>query len=172
MARRHARFVRPNPRTKMWIGAGVGDETLSGSTLTFSSSYSAGALLLRPFTILRTRMDILFYSDQEAADETYHGTYGEVIVTDAAVAVGVTALPNPSGVSGDPEQDWFVWQAMSGRAVVTAVGNEGLAGWHYVIDSKAMRKVGPSDDSVTMIDMEGAAGARIVTNGRQLIQLH
>ena len=64
MARRvaRARFVRPAPRTKMWIGAGVGITTALGSTTQLISLLSAGALLLRPFTILRTHQEVFWFS--------------------------------------------------------------------------------------------------------------
>ncbi len=178
MARRtRGRFVRPQPRTKMWIGQGVGISTLTASSKNLVSTLSAGALLLRPFTILRTHMEIVLVSDQEVAVEFPACSYGEIVVTDTAAAIGVTAVPNPSGVSGDPEADWYVWQAMFTKFLIDINGTDGIgldadAGHHYVIDSKAMRKVGPDDDVVAMATMETAFGAVIHTNGRQLIQLH
>ena len=175
MARRpsRGRFVRPAPRTKMWIGSGVGVTTVSSATTVLVSSLSAGALLLRPFTILRTRMEISVFSDQAAASETALGSYGEIIVTEAASAAGIGSIPNPSGISGDPEADWYLWQALSYRFVhQTSVGQLGDALTHYTIDSKAMRKVGPDDDAVAVYDNELTPGLSIVTNGRQLVQLH
>ena len=173
MARRRSRFVRPAPRTKMWIGAGVGSTTVAGAVKALVSTLTAGALLLRPFTILRTRQLILLTSDQEAVDETVICSYGKIIVTDTAAALGITALPNPSGISGDPEADWFVWQAMSVQfRFASGVGFDANAGEHFVIDSKAMRKVGPDDDVATLIDNETTSGLNITTNGRMLIQLH
>ena len=155
MANRHRRqgFVRPPARTKMWIGVGVGSTIIASAITVLISSLSAGALLLRPFTILRTRQDILFKSDQEAADETPHGSLGQIVVTTNASGIGVTALPNSSGVDGDPGADWFVWQGLSvGFTFGSGVAFDANAGMHYVIDSKAMRKVGPNDDIVTLYD--------------------
>ena len=74
-------FVRPPKRTVMWIGAGIGLGTFAGSTLALVSTLSAGALLLRPFTVMRTRMDLLIATDQAAADETPHGSYGKIVAT-------------------------------------------------------------------------------------------
>ena len=62
-----------------------------------------GALALRPFTILRTRMLIGLKSDQGAATEQQIVSYGKIVVSDDAAAVGLTAFPNPSGISGDPD---------------------------------------------------------------------
>ncbi len=172
-ARRRGVFVRPPGRTKMWIGAGVGSTSLSGNAKTFVSSLSGGALLLRPFTILRTRMEVFIHSDQSAASETLVAAYGKIVVTDTAAAIGVTAIPDPSGISGAPEAAWFVWQAMANRFLFgSSIGFDGSVGHHYEIDSKSMRKVGPDDDVVGIAAMETVAGATMITHGRMLIQLH
>ena len=108
MARRSRSFSRPPPRTKMWIGAGVGDTVISAATKSLISILSAGALFLRPFTILRTRMLIYWVSDQQTGTEQSFGTYGRIVVTDTAAALGVTAIPDPSVFAGDPEASWLV----------------------------------------------------------------
>jgi len=41
-----------------------------------------------------------------------------------------------------------------------------------VIDSKAMRKVGPNQDIAGMFSSESNAGALLTIQGRLLIQLH
>ena len=173
MARRRSRFVRSAKSTKIWIGAGVGFSAPVASATLLVASLSAAALLLRPFTILRTRMFLHYSSDQQAVGEEPFGSYGQIVVSEQAVAIGVTAIPNPSGVSGDPEADWFVWQAVSSRIkFASAVGFEESVGVQYVIDSKAMRKVDSNQDVVTIFDQESAFGASLTTNGRMLIQLH
>ena len=177
MARRRARFVRSAPRTKMWIGQGVGETSVGASAKVFVSSLSAGALFLRPFTILRTHMLITVYSDQSTAIETTFGAFGKIVVTDTAAAIGVTAVPDPSGIAGDPEADWYVWQALQNRFFIdidgaAGVGVDSRASQQYVIDSKAMRKVGPDDNEVSMVSNDAAVGFILTTIGRQLIQLH
>jgi len=176
MARRtRGRFVRPSPRTKIWIGSGVGSTTQASAGSVLVSSLSAGALALRPFTILRTRVVIQYESDQTGASERAQGTYGKIVVTEAASAVGVTAIPNPSGIDGDPDSDWFVWQAMQNSfQFISGVGvHAGNAvNREYVIDSKAMRKVGADDDIATVFDQQTSNGSILFTNGRMLIQLH
>ena len=174
MARRHAtRFIRPVPRTKMWIGSGVGVTMLTASTKHLVSTLSAGALLLRPFTILRTHMQLLFESDQSTVGELPFGAYAKIIVTDTAAAIGVTAVPDPSLISGDPEAGWFISQPLICRTfgIVTA-GFDGNSGHQYTIDSKSMRKVGPDDNIVGMATLDSAVGANLTTIGRMLIQLH
>ena len=75
MARRvsRARFIRPAPRTKMWIGDNVGTTVLTAATNTLVAGLNAAALLLRPFTILRTRIVIQYRSDQQAVTELPFG---------------------------------------------------------------------------------------------------
>ena len=176
MARRAARgrFVRPNPRTKMWIGAGVGRTTIVAGSKQFISSLSAGALLLRPFTILRTRMLISFFSDQEAADEGPFGSYGRIVVTDTAAAVGVTAIPDPGSTTGDPDAGWFVHQPVWTQLQIIGGISAAIVSSpnSYVVDAKAMRKVGPDDNIVSMFSEEAGVGAFLTTQGRMLIQLH
>ena len=173
MARTRSRFVRPPPRTKIWVGAGVGETTLAASATTLIGTAGAAILALRPFTIFRTRMDVLYRSDQAAVSESPFGTLGLIVVTDNATTVGVTAIPNPSGVSGDQDASWLVWQGLSvSFTFLSSVGFYADSGHHYTIDSKSMRKVGANDDIAIMVDQENAVGSTIVTNGRMLLQLH
>ena len=157
----------------MWIGDGVGLTTIVASANGLVGLLSAGALLLRPFTILRTRMLISFESDQIAASERPFGSFGEIVVTSTASAIGATAIPSPGSTTGDPNADWFVHQNMAASLqFLSGVGFEGNEATHYVVDSKAMRKVGPDDDVVLMFQEEGGFGAVLGTQGRRLIQLH
>jgi len=159
----------------MWIGMGVGLTTIVASTEQLIGSLSAGAQLLRPFTILRSRLLISYESDQLAASERSFGTYGEIVVTDRAVSVGTTAIPDPSATDGNPEADWFLFQTCysSFRFATSAAFNSGDGASHqYVVDSKAMRKVGPDDDIVSKFSEVGGFGAVLGTFGRRLIQLH
>ena len=173
MARR-TRFVRPAPRTKMWIGAGVGSTTIVASADQVIFTYSAAVLTLRPFTILRTRMTCSFESDQSTAAERPEGDFGIIVVTETAAALGTTAIPDPSSTDGNPEADWFVHQPM--MTTIQVSGTPGVA-WspaasYYTIDSKAMRKVGPDDDAVGIFSETSGSGAVLISRGRQLIQLH
>jgi len=174
MARRggHAIVRSGAKRTTTWIGDRADAAVLAGSTKTLFLSLSAGALLLRPFTIVRTHLEIYFRSDQQAASENAQGAFGEIVVNDIAAALGATAVPGPVT---NPEDDWFVYQGLSNSIVfTTGVGyNEGDgAGVRYTIDSKAMRKVDAGDDVITVIELSTAPGATIMLEGRQLIKLH
>ncbi len=173
MARGRTRFVRPPPRTKMWIGWGVGETNITASAVQLVASFSAGALLLRPFTVLRTRGIVRLESDQVTTTERPRLYLGSIVVTDAAVAIGATAIPDPSGEDGNPEADWYVYQPLfSPFVLISAAGFEAGAGTEYIIDSKAMRKIGPDDDVAIMSSETAGKGAILSTGGRQLIQLH
>ena len=175
MARRltRPRFVRPAPKTKVWLGLGIGTQVITASTIHLLGVFNAAALATRPFTILRTRMLLTFESDQISASERPFGGFGMTIANDVAVGVGITALPDPGSVSGDTDADWFVYESLlSSFKVVTAVGVDAQMATQYTVDSKAMRKVGPNDDLAMLFSEEGAVGAFINIQGRMLIQLH
>ncbi len=171
--RRSSRFVRPASRTKMWIGKGVGQTVITASTKHLISTLSAGALALRPFTILRTRMLCTLESDQTVAIERPTGSLGSIVVTDTAAAIGVTAVPDPSVIAGAPEAAWFAVQQLHASFIqVTSAGFEATGSSQYEIDDHSMRKVSIDDDVVMMFTEFGAGGARLFTMGRTLIQLH
>ena len=164
------RFVRPAPKTKIWIGAGIAEVTLVSNAEALVAVYSAAILAFRPFTILRTRLEINFRSDQVGSTEVPTGVYGEIIVKETATGIGVTALP---GTITDPEADWYVYQGMTcAFEVVTAAGFMTPAGSSWTVDSKAMRKVGPTDDLAACFQMRNVGGGLLNVEGRQLIQLH
>ncbi len=118
-------------------------------------------------------MLVTYRSDQTGTTERPFGSLGHIVITETASAAGIASIPSPSGISGDPEADWFVWQAMFGGLLsITQIGIVTQEAVQYIIDSKAMRKVGPDDDLVGVFSQENAVGGIINTNGRRLIQLH
>ena len=82
--------------------------------------------------------------------------------------MGVTAVPTPSADSGSDL--WFAHEyfAQSGSAV-----NSGRAGWNYVLDSKAMRRVDQGQDIVVVAEITPISDGMIITvGGRMLIKLN
>ncbi len=173
MARRtkgFARFIRPAPKTKIWIASGIPAATITTNAKVLMTVLNAAALALRPFTILRTRVFCTFLSDQGAASEVPTGAYGKIIVKETASAIGVTAVPGPLT---EADADWFVYQGMTSHFdLATAVGFNEPGGQRFDIDSKAMRKVGPTDDLVSVFEARATGGAFLNIEGRTLIQLH
>ena len=115
-------------------------------------------------------MDMLLTSDQVVAFEDPGGAYGMIVVKETAAAIGITAVPTPFA---EGDADYFVYQGMTvSFTFVSGVGVDGNAGSHYIVDSKAMRKVGPTDDIVSVFESRNAGGMFLNVEGRTLIQLH
>jgi len=87
-------------------------------------------------TVRRTRGMISIASDQGLVPETQLGAFGAIVVTDAAAAIGVTAMPDP--VSDASDDGWFLWVPFF-QTSVTNVNSRQSVEYHF--DSKAMRKV-------------------------------
>ncbi len=166
------RVARGPRRETVWFEFGIQVISIDTSGVALASSLNAAALSLRPFTIIRSRFEVLLFSDQKAASETQAAGLGFAVVSDQAVAIGVTAVPTPLTDLGSDL--WFVLQLMMARfELVSAVGVDGNVGQHYTIDSKAMRKVDVGQDLVETIEVSSASGGTtIVTGGRMLIKLH
>ncbi len=172
MARRKAfaRFVRPPARTTVWFNHGLGPVTVAGSSASLYSSYNAAALAFRPFTIIRTRLLVHFESDQVAAIEKPSGAFGGIVVKEDAQAIGITAIPTPIS---DTDAEWAFFQGMTTSfTFITGVGFDADSGSRYIIDSKAMRKVGINETYVTVVENRIAVGSITSVEGRQLIKLH
>ncbi len=134
-------------------------------------SLTAAELALRPFTVVRVRGKFAIRSDQLAATEDYSGALGYAVVSDQAVAIGVTAVPTSAA---DQSSDlWFVYELWFG-SVQVATG----AGFQDVMrersyDSKAMRKVEDGMDLVVVLESSSlSSGLVFEHSSRLLIKLH
>ncbi len=172
MARRFTqRPVRSTKRTSIWIGVTVAPAVVPASNAILLATLNAAALALRPFTVVRSRFDLRWASDQAAAAEDPFGSFGAMVVTDTAAALGITAIPDPGS---NQDSDWFIWQGLSVVfSLATAVGIDANGGARYDVDSKSMRKVGADDDIVFVVSNLNAADGGVITiNGRMLLKLH
>ena len=147
----------------------------SPSTAVFLGSLSAGALAIRPFTVIRTRGTFFVSSDQAAATERYGCALGNCVISDQASAVGVTAIPTP--ITDDNSDLWFQYEYLMGQFVFgTAVGfTDGATGGVQVpIDSKAMRKVEEGSDLAVVVENSSLSTSGCRTQGylRHLVKLH
>jgi len=159
-------------RETQWLALDPVSNTLAaGSTAVISNTMTAAELALRPFTVVRTRGVLFVESDQSAASEFYHAGFGAAVVSDQAVAIGVTAVPTPDT---DRSSDlWFLYEEAWGRLVVgdvTGFLNDGMS---KDFDSRAMRKV-EEGSQITFVKETSAisTGAVVKTAGRVLIKLH
>ncbi len=175
MARGHRNFrsnlIRTGRKTFWFGGVFVRSDITAINTAVLTTSLTAAALALRPFTIVRTRGIVTLRSDQIAATEQQQAAYGLTVVSDQAVAVGVTAVPSPVA---DSQSDWFVYQPMIGAfSFATAIGFEQVGLERYEIDSKAMRKVEEGQDVISVVESGAATGGITVSEfNRILIKLH
>ena len=170
MARVHRRgFVRPAAKTKIWAGVGVGVVSI-GNVNQLYGVMNAAFLALRPFTILRTRLELVFESDQAAVTERPSGAFGIIVVSSQAVAAGAASCPSPITNIDD---DFLVYQGLASPFVfLSSVGFQNGSNTNYVVDSKAMRKVGPNEELVLVTHLRGALGGLLSSEGRMLVQLH
>ena len=145
--------------------------TLAAGAQVLFSSLNAAALALRPFTIVRTRGLLSVFSDQQASSEVFFGAAGDVVVTEQATGVGITAVPVPMA---NQNSDWFWFEFFSGNfRQASAVGIMAGEVSRTVIDSKAMRKVDEGDDLATIVDNgSSTTGINFLLLNRTLIKLH
>ncbi len=160
-------------RKTFWVGGTIVNSNLAGAnSALIVTSLSAGALALRPFTVVRTRGVWGFFSDQVAADEDQQVAYGGIVVSDEAVAVGITAVPTP--VEQDSSSWLFYDMAFQRFEQQSAVGIQpNMIPQRYVVDSKSMRKVEEGQDLIDIIQNGSSAeGANVVMYTKTLIKLH
>ncbi len=159
-------------RETLWIPAPAADTTLgAASTAAIIGSFSAAALALRPFTIVRTRGFLHIRSDQTAATENWGASYGLAVVSDQAVAIGVTAVPTPETDKGSDL--WFVYESIYGQFTLGSQVAFTEVGYFKDFDSRAMRKVEDGQDLIIAIETPSISGsARVMDTLRMLIKLH
>ncbi len=161
------------PRESLWLFANVAGATLaSASTASLLFSYNAAALALRPFTIVRTRGVFGVKSDQIATQEDFDAAVSMSVVSDQAVAIGVTAVPTPATDMGSDM--FFVYEMLFGTYEDrTAAGFESNGLTSMQFDSKAMRRVNDDQDlAVTLETSSVSNGVNVRLGFRQLIKLH
>ncbi len=161
-------------RETLWIAAVDNGQfsTLLSNAAVFFSSLNVAALALRPFTVVRVRGLLTVKSDQIANIEQGNIAAGIAVVSDQAVAVGVTAMPTPVTESGSDL--WMFHQFLTfGFVISSAVGIAAPGITQMVIDNKAMRKVAEGEDLVTLVENESTtAGCQFKLSTRVLIKLH
>jgi len=153
----------------IWIGAGLATQNVPASSAFLMSTLSVGALLLRPFTVIRSRILLSYVTDQISADEHPAGAFGKIIVKADASDIGITAVPTPIA---SPDAEWYVYQGCDDDfGFITGVGF-GRIGRQYEIDAKSMRKVGINENLIGVFENRAAFGANVSVEGRTLIKLH
>ena len=173
MARKSG-FVRRNGvmrRETMWLGATFTVNTLaSTNAVALTASLDTAELALRPFTVVRVRGGMHVRSDQTGASEAFGVQMGLCVVSDQAVAIGVTAVPTPD--TDQASDAWFVYeQYLSRFEFISGVGVDTDSGRYVPYDSKAMRKVEDGFDVIQVIECPSTS-AQVSDAFRMLIKLH
>ena len=160
-------------------GSGVRRQTeWQAIPIVSSSQASIGGVILnvptaaldaqRPFTVVRTIITGHLISDQSAGGEVQLAAVGFAVVSDQALAVGITSVPTPIT---DAQSDlWFLhdWVLGSGSAV-----NDGRVGFGFKIESRAMRKVEDGQSPILVSEFSATGdGWTMITAGRMLIKTH
>ncbi len=173
MARRtfRTRMLERHGRQTFWFSGGHVDTVLAAaSNATLVSSLNAAALALRPFTVVRTRGFVNIATDQQAATEAQSGAWGVIVVSDQAVAIGVTAVPTPVS---DDQSNWLAYESMANRFLFTTGVAYIQSGRERIVDSKAMRKVTEGQDVISVVESSAISNGLIFsTYFRMLIKLH
>ena len=157
-------------RKTSWLDIPLGSTTLAGGGVNLVVSLTAAELAKRPFTIERTHIWGQVTSDQLAADEFVFGAVGMCVVSDQALAIGVTAVPTP--VTDLASDLWFLHQIYGVEfALSSAIGFDGNAGSRFEIDSRAKRKVNDGQDVILVLENAGISfGSLVRLGGRLLIK--
>ncbi len=155
----------------MWFTVPTVEATLAGApSVILLSTLNAAALALWPFTVVRTRGVLQMVSDQSGVTQTYGVALGYAVVSDQAVAIGVTAVPTP--VTDKDSDLWFVYEQLFGQfSFASAVGRDASAGFSKDYDSRAMRKVEDGQDIAIVAENE-INGTIVINSARMLVKLH
>ena len=167
MARRNV--VRAAKRKFLWLQFAPSEATSGVGMAQLFFSLNAAALALRPFTIVRSHFEVMVRSDQEAAVETQIAAIGLAVVSDQAVAVGITAVPTTLTEAGSSL--WFMHRFLFGEE--NSLFNLLKPTPTWALDSKAMRKVEVGSDLVVVGEngnVGGSGGIITTVAGRILIK--
>jgi len=147
------------------VVAGLDGNAVLAATLTVPEAAK------RPFTIIRTHVQVMVHTDQQIASESWAAGFGLCVVSDQAAAIGVTAVPTPIT---DLDSDlWFMHQLQQGRFAFGTAASFANIGDNYDYDSKAMRKVNDAQDVAVVIEGNTVGnGMTYSIWGRLLIKEH
>jgi len=174
--RRRSGFVTRggrNVRETVWAAlTTVSQATMAAaSTAVAFGGFTAAVLALRPFTIIRTRGVWRIESDQSAASERQQCALGMAVVTDQALAIGVTAIPTPA--TDGSSDAFFLHDVILNDLLVGDATGFGQIGKSSVFDSRAMRKVEEGFDlGASTETFSTSSGVTADTWFRILLKLH
>ena len=165
--RRRSNLVSLKRRTT-WIFLQPTEFTLAAATSTTLAFLANAALLaFRPFTVVRTHLEVMLRSDQAAAIETQGVGIGQAVVSEQSAAAGIASLPTPITDLGSDM--FYVHRILF--ADESSLTDRTRPASRLTIDSKAMRKVEGGETIATVLEGAGVGAGMIVTlGGRALIK--
>ncbi len=172
---RHSAFRgRSGQRRKtQWIGSAdvTAVTTVAGGSARLDQTLTTAELALRPFTIVRTVGVVMVKSDQITAIEDAYAAFGGCVVSENAVAIGVTAVPLPIGDEGSDL--WFMYEtAMCSFVFGDGTGFVSPGGYSKYFDSRAARKVQDGEDIAFVMEVGSGVGLSFYWKFRMLVKLH
>jgi len=159
MARPRSRSFGRAKRKSTWVGPadqGYVNVAAAGATLmaSFDVSQAVNSAAIGS-TIVRTRGMVSVRAQSAGASLDIVGAFGIGVVSSQALAVGITAIPEPFD---EADWDgWFVWRSFSYRLEVITAASANFLRWDFEIDSKAMRKLGEGDAFVFVAQSQAGA---------------
>ena len=174
MANRRRNFTRgsgPRRQTE-WLSLEFGSAVtaLGAASKILVASMDVTEKAKLPFTITRTVGQMMVRTDQAAAIEEPFGAFGGAIVSDRAVAVGITAVPTP--VTEHNADYWFFYKPFHTSLLFGATGMSGGI-YNVDFDSRAQRKIEEGEDIIfIMANASASAGMVFHVSLRILIKLH
>lgn len=133
---------RRGPRRVSDWGLGPSEEQTTTISATGRLLWATAISPSQNLTIVRTRGFVAYtLLSGASAGDGFFGASGICMLTDAAVSIGVTAVPDPLT---EANSDVWLWHSYFDIRLVTATISDGVnasgAYMRQVIDSKAMRK--------------------------------
>ncbi len=169
MARSRHRIVNVVRRGTQWVGSATetGVTALAGSSVVLDQAFSFG----EPATIIRIRGGFWVQTDQNATTERPIGAIGMAVVTDQALAIGVTAVPTP--ITDMESEQFLLWYPFfTDVRFATAAAYNHNTGAYVPLESKAMRKVDDSKSIVVVVENISSVGLQYLMHFRMLVKLH
>jgi len=169
-------FIRGGRRMRretIWASVPVASNTVALGTSLILTGLSAAGLALRPFTVVRVRGLIALRSDQNANSEAQWVSYGHCVVSDQALAIGVTAVPTP--VTDAQSDLWFVYEELANAIIVSSATSVLQHTVSKDFDSRAMRKVEEGQDLISVMETPATGiteGVIFRDHFRMLLKLH
>ncbi len=163
-----ARTRAPRRKT-VWIGTADQNDVAVGNGLSvIISSFAPDALAILKATVVRVRGRFTARPAAFTVTHDYSGAFGLGVVSDEALAAGAASIPRP--FDDDDWAGWMVHGYYSGHFEFDDATGLLIMDREIVIDSKAMRKVGPNETLVWMAESAESA-AQVNIQARVLMML-